>query len=103
MLQEKKIRSKEEIKKLQQELQDFYLYEGKIDGEEGPKTKQAENIKIQLEEKGMNEVDIEKYGYRKSMGLPAEYMLTGEYDMWDKYGDNFKQQMTSEEYQSLYK
>ena len=45
---------------------------------------------------------MEIYGYRKSVGLPAELMLTGEYEMWEEYGDNFRQQMSNEEFEQLY-
>lgn len=101
-MQEKKIRNKEEIKALQTELKNLNLYEGEIDSVYGSKTKEGESIKNQLLEQGMSFDDIEIYGHRKNTGLPAELMLTGEYDMWDKYGDNYKQQMSKEEYESLY-
>ena len=101
-MQEKKLKTKEEIQSLQKELKNLNLYEGKIDSVYASKTKEAESIKNQLLEKGMTLEDIQIFGHRKNSGLPAEYMLTGEYDMWDKYGDNFKEEMSEQEYESLY-
>ena len=102
MIQDKK-RSSEETKTIQGRLKELNLYEGKVDGVEGAETTEAENTLSKLEDSGMSLADIEVYGYRKKVGLPADLMLTGEYEMWEEYGDNFRQQMSDEEYQSLYK
>ena len=100
-MQDKK-KTAEEVKQMQEYLKEINLYDGEIDSIEGPKTKTAMKTYESLNEKGMSVRDMELYGYRKSVGLPADLMLTNEYEMWDKYGDNFKQQMTSEEYENLY-
>jgi peptidoglycan hydrolase-like protein with peptidoglycan-binding domain len=101
MIQDKK-KNSEDIKEMQQYLKDINLYDGDIDSIEGPKTKEAQKTFKALNEKGMSAVDMEIYGYRKSVGLPAELMLTGEYEMWEEYGDNFRQQMSDEEFEQLY-
>tara|TARA_Y100000588_G_C14083086_1_gene851065 strand:- start:204 stop:659 length:456 start_codon:yes stop_codon:yes gene_type:complete len=82
--------------------EDLGLYKGKIDGIIGPQTKEAVAKRVELLDMGLNHSDIPVYVHREESGLPAHLMFTGEYEMWDKYGDNYREQMSDEEYEGLY-
>tara|TARA_X000000368_G_scaffold406423_1_gene384646 strand:- start:440 stop:907 length:468 start_codon:yes stop_codon:yes gene_type:complete len=78
------------------------LYNGPIDSENTPEYQQAAQLNAALDERGFDDKKKMQYGYGLKTGQPVDLMFTGEWDAYNEYGDNFKEQMPAEEYEDLY-